>query len=51
MACVRKEIQIDVGVRIAQLLLFPYIKGKTAPVERTEAFERRNTLENMCSGK
>jgi dUTPase len=28
-------MQIDVGDRIAQLVLFPYIKGKVAPGERT----------------
>ena len=32
-----EEIQIDAGHRIAQLLLFPYIKGKATPVERTTA--------------
>ena len=35
MANVKKEIQINSGDRIAQLLLFPYIKGKAAPIERT----------------
>jgi hypothetical protein len=35
MACVKKEMQIDTGDSIAQLLLIPYITGKAAPVERT----------------
>ena len=35
MANVKKEIQINSGDRIAQLLLFPYIKGKATPGERT----------------
>lgn len=37
MVNVKKEIQIDAGDRIVQLLPFPYIKGKTAPIERTGA--------------
>ena len=37
-AYVKKEMQIDAGDRIAQLLLFPYIKIKATPVERTGAF-------------
>jgi dUTPase len=37
MGYVKKEMQIDPGDRIAQLL-FLYIKGKAAPVERTGAF-------------
>ena len=37
MAYVKKEMQIDAGDRIAQLL-FLYTKGKTAPIERTGAF-------------
>lgn len=31
-------MQINAGNRITQLLLFPYIKGKIAPVGRTRAF-------------
>ena len=38
MAYVKKEMQIDTGDSIAQLLLIPYITGKAAPVERTGAF-------------
>lgn len=34
--CVKKEMQINAGGRIAQLL-FPYIQSKAAPVERTRA--------------
>lgn len=45
-ACVRKEMQTDTRNRTAQLL-FPYIKGKTVPVERTGAF---GSTENVCSG-
>jgi hypothetical protein len=37
MAYVTKEMQIDAGGRIAQLLI-PCITGKTAPMERTGAF-------------
>jgi hypothetical protein len=47
MAYVREK-QIDAGHRIAQLLLFPYIKGKATPVERARAL---GVLENTCSGK
>lgn len=35
MTSVEREKQFNTGDRIAQLLLFPYIKGKAAPVERT----------------
>ena len=38
MAYVNREMQFNTGDRIAQLLLFPYIKGKAAPVERTGGF-------------
>ena len=38
MAYVIKEMQIDAGGRIAQPLLFPYIKGKATSVERTGTF-------------
>ena len=38
MAYVKRELQFNTGDRIAQLLLFPYIKGKAAPVERTGGF-------------
>jgi dUTPase len=31
---VKKQMQINVGDRIAQLLLFPYIKHRNTPVER-----------------
>ena len=31
----KNEMQIDAGDRIVQLLLFPYIKSKVAPIERT----------------
>ena len=34
----KKEIQIDVGDRIAQLLLYPYINSKAALVERIGTF-------------
>ena len=37
MAYVKKEMQIDIGERSAQLL-FLYIKDKGVPVERTGAF-------------
>jgi hypothetical protein len=47
MAYVKRELQFNTDDRIAQLLLFPYTKGKAAPVERTGGF----TLENVCSGK
>ena len=38
MAYVKRELQFNTGDRIAQLLLFPYTKGKAAPVERTGGF-------------
>ena len=38
MAYVKKDLQINAGDRMAKLLLFPYIKGKAALVERTRAF-------------
>lgn len=34
----KKEVQINARDKTAQLLLFPYIKGKATPVERTGAF-------------
>jgi len=37
-AYVKKEMQMDAGVRIAQLLFFPYIRGKPAPTEEWGAF-------------
>lgn len=36
----KKEMQINLGNKIAQLLSFPYIKGKATPVERTAALGR-----------
>jgi hypothetical protein len=36
MVYVKNELQFNAGDRIVQLLLFPYIKGKTARAERTE---------------
>lgn len=38
MAYVKRELQFNIGDRIAQLPLFSYIKGKAAPVERTGEF-------------
>lgn len=38
MGYVKKEINIDEGDIIFQLLLFPYIKGKVDSVERILAF-------------
>lgn len=43
MVCVKKEMKINAGDRIAQLLLFPYVKCKATPVERTGAFESKGT--------
>lgn len=37
MTYVEKEIHVDTGDRIAQLFLFPCIKGKSTPVETTGA--------------
>ena len=37
MPSIREEIQIDAGNKIAKEL-FPYIKGKSAAIERTGAF-------------
>ena len=44
MAYVKRELQFNTGDNIAQLLLFPYIKGKAVPVERTKGFK---VLENV----
>ena len=38
MAYVREEMQIDALDKIAQLLLFPYIKSKATPVKRKGPF-------------
>lgn len=38
MIYMKKEVQINARDKTAQLLLFPYIKGKATPVERTGAF-------------
>jgi hypothetical protein len=38
-AYIKREMQFNTGDRIAHLLLFPYIKGKTAPVARTGEFK------------
>ena len=48
MVYVKNELQFNAGDRIVQLLLFPYIKGKAVPVERTKGFK---VLENVCPGK
>ena len=36
--CKKKIMQIKAGEKTAQLLLLPYLKGKTAPVNRTGGF-------------
>ena len=43
MPYVIKGMKVDAGVRIAQLL-FLYIKGKPAPIERTSAFWRSGKM-------
>lgn len=43
-----KKMKINAGDRIAQRLLFPYIKGKAALVERTRAL---GSTRNLCSGR
>ena len=48
MAYVKTEMHFNAGDRIVQLLLFPYIKGKAVPVERTKGFK---VLENVCPCK
>jgi hypothetical protein len=51
-AYVEREMQIDEGDRITQLLLLPYIKVKAAPVEGTEIFEvywKMNVLETVVN--
>ena len=45
---VKRELQFNAGDMFSQLLLFPYIKGKTTHVERIGVLE---VLENVCSDK
>lgn len=43
-------MQIDAGYRTAQLLLFPYIKGKPSLLQK-KGQEIMRVLENVCSDK
>lgn len=38
MAYEKREMQFNSGDKVAQLLLFSYIKGKAAPVEKNGGF-------------
>lgn len=46
-AYVEREVEFNTGDGFAQLLLFPYIQGEAAPVERTGGFRTKN----VCSGE
>jgi len=45
MLYVKKEMHINSGNTIAQLMLFSYIKGKGTPKERSGAFQRTRKSE------
>lgn len=44
MSYIKKCMQFKVGYRIAQLLLLPYVKGKTTLFESTGVFGRTGRL-------